>query len=105
MGPAWRSRDPVEARLSISQMLRPICCIRSMDKPAHHPARADLLLVISAVSFGALPVFGRFAYAQGMNVQSLLATRFLLAGAILGGVALFWGSGGPAGGGLRGAGL
>jgi drug/metabolite transporter (DMT)-like permease len=54
-----------------------------MDKPAPHAARADLLLVVSAVSFGALPVFGRFAYAQGMNVQSLLATRFLVAGAVL----------------------
>jgi len=63
-----------------------------MDKPAHHPARADLLLVVSAVSFGALPVFGRFAYAQGMNVQSLLATRFLLAGAILVVIALVRGS-------------
>jgi drug/metabolite transporter (DMT)-like permease len=42
-----------------------------------------MLLVVSAVSFGALPIFGRFAYAHGMNVQSLLATRFLLAGAVL----------------------
>jgi drug/metabolite transporter (DMT)-like permease len=54
-----------------------------MDKLAPHTARADVLLVVSAVSFGALPIFGRFAYAQGMNVQSLLTTRFLLAGAVL----------------------
>jgi drug/metabolite transporter (DMT)-like permease len=55
---------------------------QSMGTAARHPGRADLLLVVSAVSFGALPVFGRFAYAQGMNVPSLLAARFLLAGAI-----------------------
>ena len=52
-------------------------------KSAQHSRRADLLLATSAVSFGALPIFGRFAYANGMNVQSLLATRFLVAGVIL----------------------
>ena len=54
-------------------------------------ARADLLLVTSAVSFGALPIFGRFAYANGMNVQSLLATRFLVAGLILAAISLLRG--------------
>jgi drug/metabolite transporter (DMT)-like permease len=63
-----------------------------MDKPAPHTARADMLLVVSAVSFGALPIFGRFAYAQGMNVQSLLATRFLVAGAVLAAIAWTRGS-------------
>jgi drug/metabolite transporter (DMT)-like permease len=66
-----------------------------MGKPGRHPARADLLLVVSAVSFGALPVFGRFAYAHGMNVQSLLATRFLMAGAVLVVIALVRGAAVP----------
>ena len=52
-------------------------------RPVRRSARADVLLATSAVSFGALPVFGRFAYAHGMNVQSLLATRFLVAGLVL----------------------
>ena len=43
-----------------------------------------MLLVVSALSFGTLPVFGRVGYAHGLNVQSLLAARFLLAGVILG---------------------
>jgi drug/metabolite transporter (DMT)-like permease len=42
------------------------------------------MLAVSAVSFGALPVFGKLAYAEGMNVQSLLTARFLLAGVLLG---------------------
>jgi drug/metabolite transporter (DMT)-like permease len=59
--------------------------------PRRRDARADLLLVTSAVSFGALPIFGRFAYAHGMNVQSLLATRFLVAGLILASISLLRG--------------
>lgn len=54
-----------------------------MGIPARRPGTADLLLATSAVTFGALPIFGRFAYAQGMNVQSVLATRFLVAGLVL----------------------
>ena len=54
-----------------------------MGNPARRLGTADLLLAISAVTFGALPIFGRFAYAQGMNVQSVLATRFLVAGLVL----------------------
>jgi len=38
---------------------------------------------VSAVCFGTLPIFGKVAYAEGLNVQSLLAFRFLLAAAIL----------------------
>jgi drug/metabolite transporter (DMT)-like permease len=54
-----------------------------MGTRARRPGTADLLLATSAVTFGALPIFGRFAYAQGMNVQSALAMRFLVAGLIL----------------------
>ncbi len=65
-------------------------------KPHARSVRADLLLATSAVSFGALPIFGRFAYANGMNVQSLLATRFLVAGLILGVISLIRGVSTPA---------
>jgi drug/metabolite transporter (DMT)-like permease len=49
---------------------------------------ADALLALSAISFGTLPIFGKVAYAAGMNVQSVLGLRFLLAGAVLVGIAL-----------------
>ncbi|MGI8610564.1 MAG: DMT family transporter [Candidatus Dormibacteria bacterium] len=44
---------------------------------------SEALLVISALSFGTLPIFGKLAYRAGVNVQSLLALRFLLAGGLL----------------------
>ena len=39
--------------------------------------------MISALAFGTLPIFGKLAYADGVNVQSLLGLRFLIAGAVL----------------------
>ncbi|MFN2463956.1 MAG: DMT family transporter [Candidatus Dormibacteria bacterium] len=45
--------------------------------------RAEFPLVISATSFGTLAVFGKLAYADGVNVQTLLGFRFLLAGSVL----------------------
>jgi len=45
--------------------------------------RAEVPLVISALSFGTLPIFGKLAYADGVNVQTLLGLRFLLAGTVL----------------------
>jgi drug/metabolite transporter (DMT)-like permease len=44
-----------------------------------------VLCIASAAAFGAMGVFGKLAYEQGVTVGTLLATRFLLAGA------LFWG--------------
>ena len=44
---------------------------------------SETLLVVSALSFGTLPIFGKLAYRAGVNVQSLLALRFLLAGAVV----------------------
>jgi len=35
-----------------------------------------LLVVISAATFGSLAIFGRFAYAAGLNVSTLLFLRF-----------------------------
>jgi drug/metabolite transporter (DMT)-like permease len=45
--------------------------------------RAEVFLVTSAVAFGTLPIFGKLAFRSGVNVQSLLALRFLLAGSLL----------------------
>lgn len=39
--------------------------------------------MLSALSFGTLPIFGKLAYRSGVNVQSLLALRFLAAGLVL----------------------
>ena len=39
--------------------------------------------MVSALSFGTLPIFGKLAYRAGVNVQSLLALRFVLAGLLL----------------------
>ncbi|MEA2683344.1 MAG: hypothetical protein QOK05_1672 [Chloroflexota bacterium] len=44
---------------------------------------AEVFLVVSALSFGTLPIFGKLAYRSGVNVQSLLGLRFAVAGAIL----------------------
>lgn len=37
------------------------------------------LIVTSAVTFGTLPIFGRYAYASGMDVTTMLFLRFTLA--------------------------
>ena len=42
------------------------------------------LVLVSAVSFGLMPIFARFAYAQGVRVDELLFVRFLLAFLIMG---------------------
>jgi len=48
-------------------------------------ARAGVLLVlVSAVSFGLMPIFARLAYAQGVGVDELLFVRFLSAFIMMG---------------------
>lgn len=50
-------------------------------------AKAGVLLVlVSAVSFGFMPIFARLAYAQGVGVDELLFIRFLLAFLIMGAI-------------------
>jgi drug/metabolite transporter (DMT)-like permease len=44
---------------------------------------AEAFLVVSALSFGTLAIFGKLAYRSGVNVQSLLGLRFAVAGVIL----------------------
>src|SRR5262249_37128743 len=41
------------------------------------------LCLASAVFFGAMPIFGRFAYAAGVSPGALLLVRFSLAAALL----------------------
>ena len=42
-----------------------------------------LLIIISAASFGTFPIFGRWAYAEGMDVFTILFLRFTLAAILL----------------------
>lgn len=61
--------------------------------PASSPStRADtlrgaLLVALSAASFGAMAIFGRYAYAGGADVLGLLTLRFLIGGTVLAAVA------------------
>jgi drug/metabolite transporter (DMT)-like permease len=48
------------------------------------PRRGTALCVLSACGFGAMAIFAKEAYAEGVTVVTLLALRFLLA------AALFW---------------
>lgn len=41
------------------------------------------LIVVSAVAFGAMAIFARFAYAGGADVLGILIARFVIAGAVL----------------------
>ncbi|HXZ90952.1 MAG TPA: DMT family transporter [Candidatus Dormibacteraeota bacterium] len=47
-------------------------------------SRGTLLVLVSAVSFGLIPIFARLAYSQGVGVRELLFVRFLLAFLIMG---------------------
>ena len=45
--------------------------------------RGLALVAISAVAFGAMAIFARFAYAGGADVLGVLLARFAIAGSIL----------------------
>lgn len=49
--------------------------------------RGALLVALSASAFGAMAIFGRYAYAGGTDVLGLLTLRFLICGVVLGVVA------------------
>ncbi len=49
--------------------------------------RGALLVALSAACFGAMAVFGRYAYAGGTDVLGLLTLRFLIGGSVLAAVA------------------
>jgi drug/metabolite transporter (DMT)-like permease len=42
-----------------------------------------ILIIISAASFGALPIFGRFAYADGLDVPTMMFLRFSAAAVLM----------------------
>lgn len=44
------------------------------------------LIIISAASFGIFPIFGRWAYAEGLDVFTILFLRFTLAAILLGAI-------------------
>jgi drug/metabolite transporter (DMT)-like permease len=47
------------------------------------PPTGMLLCLASAAAFGAMAIFGKLAYDEGATVTTLLATRFVLAAAVL----------------------
>jgi drug/metabolite transporter (DMT)-like permease len=56
-----------------------------------------LLIILSAASFGTLAIFGRYAYAGGLDTFTLLFLRFSLAAILMGGVLVFRREGLPRG--------
>ena len=42
-----------------------------------------LLILLSALCFGVMPLFGRLAYAEGADTQAVLLLRFVIAGTLL----------------------
>jgi drug/metabolite transporter (DMT)-like permease len=51
---------------------------RGRNRPS---APGALMVLLSAVAFGFMPVFAKLAYAEGVNLNTLLAIRFALASA------------------------
>lgn len=51
--------------------------------------RGFLLAIISAIGFGWLAIFARFAYAAGADAPTVLFLRFLIAGAVMLGIMAF----------------
>ena len=47
-----------------------------------------LLVVVSAATFGSLAIFGRFAYAAGLDVSTLLFLRFSFSAVVMAGLLL-----------------
>jgi drug/metabolite transporter (DMT)-like permease len=52
-------------------------------KGAGGRAAGALLIAVSAIAFGAMAIFGKLAYAEGIRLESLLFLRFALAGSFL----------------------
>ena len=56
-----------------------------------------LCIFLSASGFGAMPIFARFAYADGVDLPSMLFLRFALAGALMAAIMFSRGSHWPRG--------
>src|SRR3954471_1217122 len=61
--------------------MHPACC-RVMA------SRGAFLCLASAAAFGAMAIFGKLAFDEGVSAGTLLAVRFVLASAVLWGVLL-----------------
>jgi drug/metabolite transporter (DMT)-like permease len=55
----------------------------SLAASPNNALRGALLVALSASAFGAMAIFGRFAYAGGTDVLGLLTLRFVIGGAAL----------------------
>lgn len=49
----------------------------------HHPIKGVLLMTLSALCFGLIPIFALYAYQGGISVTTLLLIRFIGAAAIM----------------------
>lgn len=54
-----------------------------MESPVDADRTGALLVLVSAVGFATLAIFGKFAYAAGLSLSTVLAFRFLLATVIV----------------------
>jgi drug/metabolite transporter (DMT)-like permease len=52
------------------------------------PWQGALLVATSAAAFGALPIFARLAYSQGVDVYGILVPRFAIGAAVLAAIAV-----------------
>jgi drug/metabolite transporter (DMT)-like permease len=52
-------------------------------KEARSVRRGVVLVLVSAISFGGLPIFAKLAYAEGVHLNTLLTLRFLIAAAVI----------------------
>jgi drug/metabolite transporter (DMT)-like permease len=68
-----------------------------MTRDSRRTKQGVALVVLSACCFGAMVLFGRWAYADGVAPASLLFMRFAIAAPILGALVLWRGSAWPQG--------
>lgn len=72
---------------------------------AHGRAAGVAFIALSAVAFGAMAIFGKIAYAQGIPLDTLLFLRFSIAGSVMAGWMLMTGQSWPRGRALGGLAL
>ncbi|WP_224051922.1 DMT family transporter, partial [Burkholderia cepacia] len=56
-------------------------------RPSSAALQGTLYVALSAAAFGAMAIFGRYAYAAGVDVLGLLIVRFAIGGAVLAAIA------------------
>ncbi|MDS0804785.1 DMT family transporter [Burkholderia cenocepacia] len=56
-------------------------------RPSSAALQGALYVALSAAAFGAMAIFGRYAYAAGVDVLGLLIVRFAIGGAVLAAIA------------------